>query len=77
MRSTRYIPNLTRYNLQQLHDLLNSMQAEMEMHFINGSPHPISVRQQFFINDLMRQRRASGETIQCNDSDCVQCEVVE
>jgi|TARA_A100001201_G_scaffold43097_3_gene43870 hypothetical protein len=53
------------------------MQAEMEMHFINGSPHPISVRQQFFINDLMRQRRASGETIQCNDSDCIQCEVVE
>ena len=77
MRSTRYIPNLTKYNLQQLHDLLNSMQAEMEMHFINGSPHPISVRQQFFINDLMRQRRASGETIQCNDSDCIQCEVVE
>ena len=77
MRSTRYIPNLTRYNLQQLHDLLNSMQAEMEMHFINGSPHPISVRQQFFINDLMRQRRASRETIQCNDSDCIQCEVVE
>ncbi len=73
MRNTRYIPNLTRYNLQQLHDLLNSMQAEMEMHFIDGSPHPISVRQQFFINDLMRQRMASGETIQCNDSDCIQC----
>ena len=65
MRSTRYIPNLTRFNLQQLHDLLNSMQAEMEMHFIDGSPHPIS--------DLMRQRRASGETIECNNQDCVQC----
>ena len=49
------------------------MQAEMVMHFIDGSPHPISVKQQIFIGDLMRQRRASGETIECNNQNCVQC----
>lgn len=69
----RYIPNLLEKNLQQLHDLYFGMTQQMEMHFINGSPHPMSVKQQFFLHDLISQKKSSGETLVCNHESCGVC----
>ena len=70
---TRYIPNLLKYNLQQLHDLMYSIQSDIEMSFIHGGQGPVSSKQQFFISKLMREKRAAGEEIECDNSDCMLC----
>jgi len=69
----RYIPNLAKMSLQQLHDMYFGMTFEMEMHFIHGSPHPLSVKQQFFIGDLIRKRTKNGEPLSCEHQSCGVC----
>ena len=69
----RYIPNLLEKNLQQLHDIYFGLTEQMEMHFINGDTHPLSVRQQFFLHDLIAKKTKSGEPLTCNHESCGVC----
>jgi len=69
----RYIPKLAERTHQELHDLILSLQGAMESHFINGTEHPLTVGQQFFIHDLMKEKKANGESLLCEDDKCLQC----
>lgn len=53
--ANRWIPNLDKMNLQQLEDLVAWVNANCDH---PTDQHPISVKQQFFIMDLLKRRRA-------------------
>ena len=66
----RYINNLPAKTLQQLHNICvwhNSI-----VNPLTGME-PLSVKQVFFIHDLMKTKKNEGQVIECEDIDCSYC----
>jgi hypothetical protein len=71
----RWIPDLPKYDLQQLHDLMESAWASVDYAWASGNDDAalISSGQIQFIYKLMDRKTKAGETVVCEIEDCGTC----
>lgn len=66
----RYIKNLPKANLKQLHDILVNYNSYADHPDDEGT---LTIGQIFFIQDLMKQKKKQGQKLYCIDPQCSFC----